>query len=809
MILEKQDRSSAVFSIPLSDPDTLPRRTMLLRVCSLECRAVRITRTLRPEFLTDHSDTVIPPAPAPLRVSDAGDSFLADCGGVMLRIGKRNGNITFLDGNGRPLLREQENTPCVMEEKPVLINRFREDGRITCTRSVDGIRASGGEYEVLEDRKAYACRLNFTFDDSEGLYGLGSHEEGFGCLRGKSRDLYQHNMKAVVPVLLSTRGWGLLFDMGCLMAFHDDPTGSCLWADCADEMDYYFFSGGYPSVCRQYADLTGHAPLLPRYAFGFIQSKERYHDAEELLRVVKEYRRRRVPLDMIVLDWQSWPEGQWGWKVFDPARFPDPAGLTKELHRLGARLMISIWPSMQGDRNENRAEMLRNGCMLGNRTIYNAFDEKARALYWKQAEEGLFRFGVDAWWCDCSEPFEADWHGAVKPEPFERTILNTAEAKKYLDPGRISLYSLYHSMGIWQGQRSATNQKRVLNLTRSSWAGQHRYATVTWSGDVSASWEVLRRQVPEGLNFMAAGEGWWTTDAGGFFPMRSSDAWFMDGDFNDGVLDPGYRELFVRWMQFAAFLPLMRAHGTGTPREIWQFGEKGSLWYDALEKTIRLRSRLVPYLYSLAAEYARTGLPPVRIPALMYPKDETARQVSGEMLLGCLLVKPVVHPMMYLPEGKPIHPVNDTEEVYLPAGPCWYDWRNGAKYAGGQTVTVHAPLDSIPVFVPEGSILITGPELQHVDECPDPPLDVTVFPGDDGTCTWYNDAGDGYGYEAGESALVTFEWDDSARILTVSAREGSWPGMSRTQELHIRLFGGKEHMIRYAGDRIGISLSAD
>jgi len=806
MTAEKTDAGAWVFSLSQPGLYPLPDHTLRLRVAALACGAVRVTRTLREGFLPDAGDTVVDRAGKPCAVTETEDAFAVDCGGVRLRIGKKTGAIAFFSRDGRLLLRENEKRPCQMEEKPVMMNRFFKEGEITVTQGVDGVRASGRDYETYEDRTAYTCRLNLDFDETEGLYGLGSHEEGYGSLRGKSQELYQHNLKAVVPVLVSTKGWGMLLDLGCLMTFHDDACGSCLWADCADEMDYYFLSGGYENVCRQYADLTGRAPMLPRYAFGYVQSKERYRDADELMAVVEEYRRRQVPLDMIVEDWQSWPEGQWGYKVFDESRFPDPRALTDALHRLGAKMMISIWPSMQGGQNENRKEMLENGCMLGNRTIYNAFDEKARALYWKQADEGLFRCGVDAWWCDCSEPFEADWHGAVRPEPFERVCLNTEEAKKYLDPGKISLYSLYHAMGVYQGQRKTTDQKRVLNLTRSSWAGQHRYAAVTWSGDISASWEVLRRQVPEGLNFMATGEAWWTTDAGAFFPGDYGGAWFGAGEFRGGCGDLGYRELFVRWMQYAAFLPMMRAHGTGTPREIWRFGERGDPWYDALEKIIRLRSRMVPYLYSLAAEYARQGLPPVRVPALMFPQDAALRAIDNEMLLGDLLVRPVTRPMEYLPESQRITPADETEAVYLPAGADWYDWETEERYSGGQTVRVHAPLDKIPVFARAGSIVMLGPVRQYVDENRHAPLTVTVYPGADGAFTWYDDAGDGYGCERGECARVTFTWHDRTRKLTVAHREGRFPGMPEGQELRVRLAGGTETAVWYTGGSIEATL---
>ncbi len=807
MILESAAPGQAVFRLDLPVPPHLPKRSVRLRVAALDCGAVRVTRTMRDGFLDTKSDVVTGARPGECRVTETEDGWCVRCGGLAVHVGRARGGLAFFGEDGRVLLREDPARPCVLEEKPVMVNRFRQDGEITYRQSVDGVRASSDDYEAYEDRKAYACKLSFAFDPDEGLYGLGSHEEGYGNLRGRSRDLYQHNMKAIVPTLVSTKGWGLLFDLGCLMAFHDDALGSYLWADCADEMDYYFLWGGMAGVYRQYASLTGPAPLPPRYAFGYVQSKERYKDAEELISVVKEYRRRQVPLDLIVEDWQSWPEGQWGWKTFDESRFPDPQGMMDTLHGMGAKLMISVWPSMQGDRNADRREMLDSGCMLGNRVIYNAFDEKARALYWRQARDGLFRYGVDAWWCDCSEPFEADWHGAIKPEPFERVRLNSEEAKKYLDPGRISLYSLYHSRGIYEGQRAETDEKRVLNLTRSSWAGQHRYGTYTWSGDVSSSWEVLRRQVPEGLNFMAAGEGLWTTDVGGFFPMGFGGIWFGAGEFPGGVGDPGYRELFVRWMQFAAFLPMMRAHGTGTPREIWQFGDKGSPWYDALEKIIRLRSRMVPYLYSLAAAYAFEGLPPVRVPALVFPDDVRLRRVDDEMMLGGdILVKPVTRPMAFLPGGGKIDPVDDTVKVYLPAGTAWYAMDGSARCEGGAEVTVHAPLDTVPVFVRAGAIILMGPVRQYVDEPVDGPTDITVYPGADGAMEWYEDAGDGYGYEKGQRAQVTLRWRQADRTLTVSERRGSYPGMKTDRRLRVALCGGPALSVDYEGKELVIRL---
>ena len=788
---------------------TYEKNGVTTRISAVDSGIIRITRTRRESFLETESPSVILRDSAAVQIHTLPGQTLLSTGLLTVRIDEASGALSFLDGQGRLLLKEPERRPFLLEEKPVFLNAFDEDTEVEAGQSVDGARAWATPSRTWQDRIAYECRQNFVFDPEEGLYGLGSHEEGFGNLRGRSQLLYQHNMKAVVPVLVSTKGWGILFDMGCMMAFHDDESGSCLWADCADELDWYFFhaGGGYAPLMEKYRLLTGETPMLPRWALGYVQSRERYVDAEEMLAVADEYRRRKIPLDVLVLDWQSWPEGQWGWKTFDPVRFPDPSGWIDALHQRDVRLMLSIWPSMQGERNEDRREMLDNGCMLGNRLIYNAFDPKARDLYWKQAREHLYVHGVDAWWCDCTEPFESDWKGTVKPEPFRRAQLNTDEAKRYLDPAKINLFSLWHSMGIYQGQRSVRQDKRVCNLTRSSYAGQHRYATITWSGDVSANWETLRRQIPEGLNFCATGEGYWSTDIGAFFPNGNWDPWFCEGDFDQGVEDPGYRELFVRWAQFAAFLPMMRAHGTVTPREIWRFGEPGQPFYDALEKTIHLRYRLLPLLYTLMAENCRRGLPMLRHPALVYGDDPALRQVNDQMLLGdTVLIKPVVRPMLYRPGGVPMEVYDDTETVRLPAGHDWYELRTGLRYTGGQTVSIRAPLDAIPVFVRAGTVLPLGMVADSTVQQQALPLEVQIFPGRDGSFVLYDDAGDGYGYENGEYALIPLRWDDTAGVLYIGRREGGYPGMAAEKQLQIRCFGNESSEVCYRGDEMHVQV---
>jgi alpha-D-xyloside xylohydrolase len=720
---------------------------------------------------------------------------------ILLQICKKTAAIEYFDRHGSLLLREPTKGGKHLKKRSITRNVFHGEAGISAGQSIDGARAQAGEFETVFDRDGFEARLDFEFAPQEALFGLGSHEEGYGNLRGKSRHLYQQNMKMVVPHLVSSKGYSLLWDCGSLMKFHDDPNGSFWWADAVDELDYYFIYGGsFDGVTRCYHQLTGAAPLLPKWAFGFIQSKERYVHATELLDLVREYRRRNIPLDGVVLDWKSWPNGAgWGQKSFDPERFPDPSAWTQELHDMGAHLMVSIWPIMTGS-CPNQVEMLENGCMLGNQSTYNAFDPAASALYWNQANRGLFRHGVDAWWCDCTEPFEADWSGAEKPDPEKRLLMNTEAAATYLDRTQINTYSLPHSQGIYVGQRSVTSAKRVLNLTRSSYAGQHRYGTVCWNGDICATWETLRACIPEGVNFCATGEPWWTVDIGGFFINHDPNYWFWRGDYSEGcrgltpmeALQPdpndtgcrdlGFHELYTRWMQYAVFLPMFRSHGTDAAREIWRFGEPGNPFYDAIATAIRLRYQLLPYLYTIASEVTREGRMMLRALALDFPNDPATHAIDDQFLCGrSLLICPVTHPMLYGPNSEPILDAPRTRSVYLPADTCWYDFHTGRCHQGGQTIMTTPPLDSIPVFVRAGSIIPLGPVLQTTSEASSEPIELRVYPGRNAELNLYDDEGDGYGYETGEFTLTPIHWDDSTAQLTIGEPQGDFPGRKAIQ----------------------------
>ncbi len=778
---------------------------------------VRVRYALTQAFSTKKS-MMIESAPSPsaaMDVSETAEAFVFSTPKLSIQINKQTGAFTYFDHSGQILTKEPDRGGKTLIPTDVVKSVFDETVEAQIRQDADGVHAYAPSVRQVVDRQAFHTKLEFEWMPDEALYGLGSHEEGMMNLRGQHQYLYQQNMKVVVPALLSTRGYGILIDSYSLMKFHDDAFGSYIWTDVDDELEYYFIYGPeFDQIVHSIRQLTGKATMLPRWSFGYIQSKERYVSQAELISVVKEYRERGLPLDCIVQDWKSWPNNLWGQKSFDLERFPDPKGMTDELHRMNARLMISIWPNMNPG-GDNWREMIQQGFMLGNKSTYDAFQDAARQLYWKQANEGLFAHGIDAWWSDCTEPFQADWNGVFKPEPEERLRINTGEAKRYLDPELINAYSLLHSQGIYEGQRKTGTDKRVVNLTRSAYAGQQRYGTITWGGDVSATWDTLRRQIADGLNFCATGLPYWTVDIGAFFVKNDPKLWFWNGDYNGGVEDMGYRELYVRWFQYAAFLPMFRAHGTDTPREIWRFGNPGDLMYEALAKFLRLRYRLMPYIYSLAGLTTQCDYTMMRALAFDFRADSATYDVDNQFMFGsALLVNPVTKPMYFAAESAVIDGVSKTREVYLPSGADWYDFWTGQRYTGGQTISADAALDMMPLYVRSGSIVPIGPEVSYADEQPNGTLELRIYPGQSGSFTLYEDECDNYNYEQGHFAITRLSWDEASRLFTLHERQGSYPGMPSSREFRIIIVGDNAILpetssfrsIGYEGQEITIAL---
>lgn len=724
------------------------------------------------------------------------------CGKLHLSIDTDNGNITWSqEETGRLLLKEAGK---VLTQKPVyLYTTGDEKPVINRVKTVDGERNFVQNLRKVEDRKAYRGQFHFAFQAEEGIYGFGQAEEGIYNLRHHNQYLYQHNMRIPMPMFYSSEGYGILFDCCSLMTFEDDENGSYLFQDTIDQMDYYFVMGPDPDdVIDGFRYLTGKAAMLPKWAYGYIQSKEQYYSAKELLSIVQQYRKRQVPLDCVVQDWNSWEPGNWGEKKVDLKRYGDLRECMDEIHALHAHSMVSVWPNMNSG-GSNYEELSKAGCMLMDCATYNAFDEKARKIYWKQAKEGLFDGGFDSWWCDSTEPFSGpDWGGETKREPWERYELVGEEHKKYLDPACANAFALMHAKGIYENQRAETEQMRVLNLTRSGYASGQKYAAMLWSGDTTASWETLQKQIVEGLNMGLSGYPYWTLDIGGFFTVGkkwqnrgcscntdSTPKWFWQGAYDEGVKDAGYRELYVRWLEFGTFLPMFRSHGTDTPREIWNFGEKGDPCYDAIEKFIRLRYLLMPYVYSLAGAVYVKNATIMRSLLFDFREDPMAGKIRDEFLFGpSLLICPVTEPMYYEAGNRKLDQSEQERSriCYLPDGADWIDFWTGEKFLGGQSIRRKTPLDRIPIFVKAGAVLPMQENLQYAEDQKTAPIILQITGGADSSFTFYEDAGNDYGYEKGEYATTQLDWNDTEKTLTIGTRQGNFPGMlkERTFLIH-------------------------
>lgn len=783
-----------------------------LRVEALTQRMVRCTyERAREGGRSDSPLGITPPGtkpePAAQWAQEAGALVLRTAS-ITLAVDLAIGRLEWSDGTGRAYVAQP--APALSDQPVVRYTTGGEAPIIRRVKTVDGERNFVENLRPVEDRTALRAKVFFDWSEDEAIHGLGQGEEGIFNYRGTVQYLYQHNMRIPVPFLLSDCGYGVLFDCGSLMTFNDDARGSYVFLDTVDRLDFYFLAGSADEVISGMRQLTGRASLPPKWAFGYIQSKEAYATQQELVEVAEEYRRRHIPLDCVVQDWHTWEADQWGNKRVDRARYPDLAAAQVRVHELQVHTMVSIWPNMKPG-CEDHEEFVKAGLLLGDASTYDAFCPEARALYWKQADRELFSGGFDSWWCDSTEPFSGpDWGGAVLREPWERYYLVGGEHKKYLDPAVANLYSLRHAQGIYENQRSAAPKKRVLNLTRSGSAGSQKYGAVLWSGDISASWDTLKRQIAEGLNLCMSGLPWWTLDVGGFFTVREnwrgrgcgcntdpSPLWFWNGDYEQGIDDPTYRELYVRWLQLGTFLPMLRSHGTDTPREIWHFGEPGTPYYDTIELFIRLRYTLMPYLYSIAGRTALEDYTMLRALLFDFGDDETARSISDQFMFGdAILVCPVTEPLA------------QKRTCYLPRG-SWTDFWTGECLEGGRFVEVATPLEQIPLFVRAGSIVpMETAKLEYACQQTGEPIELRVYPGADGSFQLYEDSGDGYGYEAGEYNRIALRWQDRTRTFTVGAANRDFPQSIRGRQCVVRV-GDSAQTFTYHGEPVTITFEQE
>ncbi len=556
----------------------------------------------------------------------------------------------------------------------------------------------------------------------------------------------------------------------------EDQNRLTLSSEAAKQIDYYFIKGdNADDVIHGYRQLTGKASLIPKWALGFWQSRERYKTQKELLDVVKTFRKERIPLDNIVLDWNYWEEDKWGSHRFDASRFPDPAGMVKELHsELNAHIMISVWPKFYPG-NENFNEMDKAGFLFArnlekkridwiaqgyHNTFYNPFKENAQKLFWNQIDRNLNKLNIDGWWLDATEP---DMHSNLSIEERKLNMSPTG-----IGPGALyfNAYSLVNSKAVYEGQRESNPEKRVFILTRSAYAGQQRYGSVTWSGDIVSRWSDFKDQISSGVNFSLSGIPFWTMDIGGFATEKRYSS--LSTESQDE-----WRELNVRWFQFGVFCPIFRVHGQFPFREIYNVAPKGHEVYNTMLYYNKLRYKLMPYIYTLAGNANKEDYTMMRGLVMDFPSDINVRNINDQFMFGpCLLINPVTE---YKARKR---------EVYLPSTTGWYDFHTGKFYEGGKTISADAPLNQIPVFVKEGSIIPTGPEIQYTTEKPADPLTLYIFTGKDGAFELYEDDNTSYQYEKGQYSTIPFTYSEQSQTLTIGKRQGSFPGMLSERTLH-------------------------
>lgn len=554
-----------------------------------------------------------------------------------------------------------------------------------------------------------------------------------------------------------------------------------LWSEVGDAIDYYFVYGpSMDAVVSGYRQLTGKATMMPAWSFGLWQSRQRYETAQQSLDVVHEFRRRAIPFDNIVQDWQYWKPDSWGSHEFDASRFPDPDGWIKQIHEAHANLMISVWGKFNPN-TDNAKEMQAHGFLYQpdlNETLkdwigypytfYDAFNPAARKLFWAQLDSHLFRKGIDAWWMDASEP-------DLLPSP------PTIDAQQsHLSPTALGTgarvfngYALENSRGIYEGQRASAPNQRVFTLTRSGFAGQQRYSAVTWSGDITSTWSAMKKQIAAGLGFSISGVPYWTMDTGGY-TMRQK---FAHPSGPTATADEQeWRELNVRWFQFAVFCPFLRVHGELRPREMWTLGDDTTAPYRAELKYDKLRYSLFPYIYSIAGAVTQRDQTMMRPLVMDFAGDPKARDLADEYMFGpALLVAPVT---TYKARSR---------KVYLPAASRWYSLADGASFEGGTYLDAAAPYDEMPVFVRAGAIVPTGPDQQWIGEKSADTLTLHVYAGADGDFTLYEDQGTTFDYEKGAFSEVQFHWDDAHKQLHIASRKGSFPGMIERRTFRVQV----------------------
>ncbi|MGC9150923.1 MAG: TIM-barrel domain-containing protein [Microbacter sp.] len=666
---------------------------------------------------------------------------------LKINVNKINNGITFADLNGKTILAEADNKGTTMTKD-----------------TVAGI-------------PTYSCSTEFLSPPDEALFGLGCHPEDTLSInyKGRDQDLAIRYMTGAIPVLLSTKGYGLMWDNYAASKFYgalDNNTKYQYVSESGKMVDYYFIYGpSFDQIIASYRETTGEAPMFPKWSFGLFQSQDRYKSQAEILSVKDNYRNNHIPVDCIVQDWYYWEPDVIGSHVMWPARYPNPKAMIDELHNAHIHAMISIWPVF-GKGSANYNALFNAGYLT---TIwwdnvmthhhdwyYDPYSQKARLMYWQQANDSLMsRDGWDAWWADQCEPDNGNLLDARKQCNFS--------IGKGID--YFNTYSLMHTKGIYDNWRRDIPDKRVFILARQAFAGQQRNAATLWSSDVTCTWRAFKSQVPQGINACTSGIPYWTSDIGGYHLNWGAPDWAT----------PANRELFTRWFQFGTFCPIFRIHGKGE-RALYSDN------WDAKTKAIllnydNLRYRLMPYIYSLSWKVTHQGYTIMRSLAFDFRNDANVYSIPDEYMFGsAFLVNPVTYSMI---DQNNRSKMQDIRKVYLPKSTTWFDFWTGKTYRGGQTIDAKAPIETLPLFIKAGSIVPMGPFLQYATEKPANPLELRIYPGANGSFTLYEDENNTYDYEKGVYATISFKWNDAKRELIIGKRQGTFPGMLKERTFHM------------------------
>lgn len=916
-------------------PDGGAARTVRIEV--VDDNIIRVEQTPEDAIPEKRKSLIIVPQKGGrFSVSDNGDSIHVTARRIQCRISKATGGVTVTDANGRTLLSERDKGfKAYVSQQTMLPEGYRPSapGEVNWGKK-ENLNVLG-----MKDRSGYSWNVSFDSPAGEAIYGLGQHQSEEMNYKGRREELFQYNTKVSIPFVVSTAGYGLLWDsyslgrwggaqdyrqLGQVLKLYDRTRGEgaltgtytdakgrqtvrredslyfensreivklpkgfalngstvtyegfiqapqsdsykfilyyagyvkvyidghlvvperwrtawnpnsykfeaalikgrmtpiriewrpdgdvsycglrvaqpqtaeeqqrvSLWAEMDKDMDYYVIAGeSMDGVIKGYRQLTGKAQVMPKWSLGFWQSRERYKTQKEIVGTLKEFRKRQIPVDVMVQDWNYWPEDQWGSHQFEAARFPDPQAMYDSIHAMGGRLMISCWPKFYCN-TANYKALDANGWMYQQAvrdsirdwvgpgyvgSFYDAYSAGARKMFWQQMDENLYSKygkGMDAWWMDASEPNVRD----CTPLDYRKqlcgpTALGTSD--EYFNA-----YSIVNADAIYTGQRRTAPEKRVFLLTRSGFAGEQRYSTATWSGDIATRWEDMRAQMTAGMNFSMAGVPFWGMDIGGFCVenryMAAQKQYSRTGVENDDLKE--WRELQARWHQFGCFVPLFRTHGQWPQREVWNIAPESHPAYKSIVFYDKLRYRMMPYLYSMAGWVHLDDYTMMRGLAMDFTDDSMVYDIKDQWMFGPAVM---------------VCPISEygarRREVYLPKGTGWYDLYTNAHHEGGRTIIASAPYERIPLFAPEGAIIPFGPAMQYSDEKPAEMITLYVYAGRDGTFKLYEDEGTNYNYEKGRYSTINISFNDTSRSLTISERKGTYSGMLKSRRFNVVL----------------------